>query len=183
MKPILLCLAFFSMTCCQSMCQGSRDSMTPEEVVEAYLDISLNIEDPAEKESLLDLTAGNLHSSINSASDETIMNAFVNKHYILQNYSVIDRRDRTPRETEITFLLVYKDLSNNPDQKQEDAPEVSTENTVAVIKEQGRWLIRDVIGKATTIDFPVSGDVIKPGKVPASDEAEAEPVEDEESSP
>ncbi len=37
-----------------------------------------------------------------------------------------------------------------------EAPSVTTENTVVLIKESGSWLIRDVVGNKTSIDFPVS---------------------------
>ena len=166
MKTIVVGLCFFVLTCCNQMCEDPRASLTPEQVVEAYLDISLNMSDPSEKDQLLDLTTGILRSSINSASAETIMNAFVNKHYSLKTYSVMERRDRTPRETEITFLLVYRDLSENPEGKEEDAPEISTENTVAVTKEKGTWYMRDVIGKRTAIDFPITEQVIRPSSAP-----------------
>ena len=66
----------------------------------------------------------------------------------------MQRRDRTPRETEITFLLVYKETRKG--EKASEAPTVSTENTVAVIKEKEMWRVRDVVGAQTTFDFPLS---------------------------
>lgn len=176
MKNLIVFLSALFLTCCTQMCGDARDDMSPEQVVEAYLDISLNMTDPSEKEQLLDLTTGELKSAINSASAETMINAFVKKHYRLKTYSVIERRDRTPRETEITFLLIYNDLGDNPEAKIEEAPEISTENTVAVIKERGVWYLKDVIGKRTSIDFPVAGEVIKPG----SGGGEPDPVEEAE---
>lgn len=164
MKYIAIMASFLILTCCNKMCSDTRSDMTPEQVVEAYLDISLNMSSPEEKDDLLDLTTGVLQSSINSANAETIMNAFINKNYLLKSYSVIERRDRTPRESEITFLLVYKDLGEDPQSNEDEAPEISTENTVAVIKEKGLWYIRDVIGKNTSIDFPVAPEIIKPQK-------------------
>jgi hypothetical protein len=179
MKTLVLSLCFLVLTCCNRMCADARDDMTPEQVVEAYLDISLNMSDPNEKDSLLDLTTGILRSSINSASAETIIKAFVNRNYKLKTYSVMERRDRTPRETEITFLLVYRDLGENPEAKEENAPEISTENTVAVIKEKGTWYIRDVIGKRTTIDFPTTVEVIKPGTKKQKEDDKKQEVEPE----
>ena len=67
----------------------------------------------------------------------------------------MERRDRTPRETEITFQLKYLDFPEDS-KKSSEATEVVTENTVAVIKEKGKWLIREVVGNKTTFDFPIS---------------------------
>ncbi|MBF0440661.1 MAG: hypothetical protein HQK54_02040 [Oligoflexales bacterium] len=129
--------------------------MTPEEVVEAYLDISLNMTDLSEKEMLLELTTGALHTAIVQASDDTLKKAFIDKNYELVSYSVVERRDRTPRETEITFELVYLNLGDSRELTPEKAPKISTENTVSVIKDKKKWYIRDVVGKKTEIDFPL----------------------------
>ena len=161
MQRLLLILSFMALTCCTQMCGEGRGDLTPEQVVERYLEISMTMTDPSQKESLLDLTTGVLHSSINSATDETIKKAFIDKEYANSQWMIVERRDRTPRETEITFELSYRDLSQNPKGKAEDAPEIITENTVAVIRKEGAWSIRDVIGKKTSIDFPVGGDVIR----------------------
>ena len=86
-----------------------------------------------------------------------IKTAYVDRKYELLNYSVVERRDRTPKETEITFQIEFKDLGTEgvaPDQ----APLVTTENTVSVVKKNQIWLIRDVLGNRTSIDFPVSKD-------------------------
>ena len=74
----------------------------------------------------------------------------------------MQRRDRTPRETEITFQIAYKDLGEDNKHTEQNAPEITTDNTVSVLKEKGIWRIHDVIGKKTTIDFPVAEEVIKP---------------------
>lgn len=135
--------------------------MTPEQVVEAYLQASLNMKDVSQRDVLLDLTTGNLHDVIRQAPDELVRNAFIEKNYQLEKYSVVERRDRTPRETEVTFLLEYLNLGPNRDVKAGDAPRVKTENTVVVLKEKGLWVISDVLGKKTSIDFQFE-EVISP---------------------
>ena len=50
----------------------------------------------------------------------------------------------------------------------ENAPKVTTENTVGVVRENGYWLIRDVLGNKTAIDFPVAPESrieAKPGEI------------------
>lgn len=163
LSHILLIIGLLALTGCTKSCGSSRRDMTPEQVVEAYLNISLNMKDVGQKEDLLALTTDNLRDAIVQASDDTLKNAFINKNYRLKNYSVVERRDRTPRETEVTFSISYNDLGDNPELKEEDAALVTTENTVSVAKQNGIWLIRDVLGKKTTIDFPFSqADEIKP---------------------
>lgn len=145
---------------CTRSCGNERQAMAPEKVVESYLNKALNMKQVSEKEDLAQFTTGRLKDAINAASDETITNAYIRRHYDIESYSVIERRDRTPRETEITFRLKYKDLGV-ADQRPTDtsaAPMVQTENTVALIKEKGAWYIRDVVGAKTSIDFPVSQD-------------------------
>ena len=145
-------------TSCTRSCGSERQAMAPEKVVESYLNKALNMKQVSEREDLVLYTTGRLKDAINAASEDTIMNAYIRRHYEIESYAVIERRDRTPRETEITFRLKYKDLGI-ADQRPTDinsAPTVQTENTVALIKEKGAWFIRDVVGAKTSIDFPVS---------------------------
>ncbi|NRA63750.1 MAG: hypothetical protein HRU19_04660 [Pseudobacteriovorax sp.] len=160
---IKVILCFLLITGCSSMCSKGRKDLTPEEVVQSYLDLSLNMTNIDQKPYLVNLTTGTLKNALLSANDETMTNAFLKKHYHLEAYAVVERRDRTPRETEVTFVLTYRDLGEEGKLKPEEAPQVSTENTVAVVKEKGAWAIRDVLGKSTTIDFPVQqGAIVKP---------------------
>lgn len=155
-RQILPYLAVLSMVGCSSMCSRSRKDLSPEEVVQAYLDVSLNMENLEQKALLLNLTTGSLRAALEQASEETMTKAFIDKRYHLEAYSVVERRDRTPRETEITFVLTYRDLGGDSKLEPAQAPQVTTENTVAVIRHRGAWAIRDVLGKSTTIDFPTN---------------------------
>jgi hypothetical protein len=150
-----LALTAALITGCTNTCSNKRSSMSPEQVVEAYLDRALNMKDVSDRDKLLDYTTGNLKAAIESASAETIKAAYIDRSYQLDNYSVVERRDRTPRQTEISFQLTYLDMVP-PNKDPKEAPKVTTENTVALVKESGVWLIQDVIGNKTSIDFPVS---------------------------
>ena len=152
---IILVTAFLSG--CTNMCTGDRRDMTPEQVVEAYLDVALNMTQVDQRDLLYEYTTGNLRESIEQASDEVIQTAYINRKYDLLNYSVVERRDRTPRETEITFQIEFKDMGTE-DTPPDEAPKVTTENTVSVVKKDQIWVIRDVLGNKTSIDFPVSKD-------------------------
>lgn len=145
---------------CAKFCGGNRTDLSPDMVVEGYLNTALNMTQVAQREQLLQYTTGNLKSAIASVSEDTIRRAYIDKKYEITSYAVVERRDRTPRETEITFQLTYKDLGEGDKAKPKgsDAPKVTTENTVSVIKEQEAWYIRDVIGQKTSIDFPVSNE-------------------------
>ena len=63
---------FLFLTGCTSMCKKTHYDMTPEEVVEAYLDTALNMQRVEEKAELLKLATGNLKDSLASADAETI---------------------------------------------------------------------------------------------------------------
>ncbi len=170
LRTWVVALSFVSFTGCVRSCGNQRSSMPPEKVVEAYLNTALNMQNLAQREELLQYTTGRLKDAIVSASDDVITNAYINRHYELQSYDVVERRDKTPRETEITFKLKYKDLgiAEKRPANTSSAPTVQTENSVALIKEKGAWFIRDVIGAKTRIDFPVSGDSeirAKPGQI------------------
>lgn len=150
------------LTGCTRGCGNNRQSMPPEKVVESYLNAALNMHDVSERDNLLQYTTGRLKDAIASASDETIKTAYVDRRYDLESYAVIERRDRTPRETEITFRLRYRDLGTTETKPANisEAPMVQTENTVAMIREKSTWFIRDVVGAKTSIDFPVSKESI-----------------------
>lgn len=155
---------------CAKFCGGNRADLSPEMVVEGYLNTALNMSDVSQRDNLLLYTTGNLKSAIASVSDETIRHAYIDRKYEITSYSVVERKDRTPRETEITFQLTYKDLGSGDKAKPKgaDAPKVTTENTVSVIKEKEAWYMRDVIGQKTSIDFPVADESrieAKPGEL------------------
>lgn len=142
---------------CTSNCSGERKDMSPEQVVEAYLTIAMNMTEVSEKSDLLLYTIGSLRDAIDSANDDTIKANFIDKHYNLKRFTLVERRDITPREVEITFQLEYHELEEKTS-KVDEAPLVTTENTVSVIRKQGYWFIRDVIGAKTTIDFALSSE-------------------------
>lgn len=168
-----LWLTALALTGCTSMCGIKRKDMTPEQVVEAYLDVALNMKDVSERDDLLEFTTGNLKMAIESSPEEKIKVAYIDRKYEILNYSVVERRDRTPRETEITFQLTYNDLGADA-KADKNAPKVTTENTVAVVREESVWKIRDVLGNKTSIDFPVSDDSKISAK--AGDMGEDEPT-------
>jgi len=153
---------------CSKLCGVSHTRMNPDQVVEAYLNRALNMTSVSQRADLMEYTTGNLKASIAQASDEVIRAAYVDKRYKIESYSVIERRDRTPRQTEITFRLVYRDLGTDGNQPPSEAPMVTTENTVDVVRENKLWLIRDVLGNKATIDFPLAQAAridVKPGTV------------------
>ncbi len=160
-----LLVSFFLIGCTRYCKQGHRD-MSPEQVVQAYLDTALNMTAVSQKSDLMRFTTGNLKAAIANASDDVVKKAYIDRRYKIIDYAVVERWDRTPRETEITFRLTYNDLGNVGSLAKEDAsPKVTTENTVSVIRENQLWLIRDVLGNRSTIDFPVSAAaIIKPCK-------------------
>ena len=84
--------------------------MTPEQVVQKYLDISFSMNSIDDRAKLINLTIGPLREQLETVSDENIEEAFVNKRYSFEEYELVERRDRTPRETEITYRLVIKIL-------------------------------------------------------------------------
>lgn len=154
--PWKLVMAALILSGCTRSCGGGHKDMTPEQVVEGYLDVAFNMTDVNQRSFLLEYTTGKMRAAIESVSDETIKTAYIDRKYKIQSYSVVERRDRTPRETEVTFRLEYQDLGADKSLTSDSAPKVTTENTVSVVREKGYWLIRDVLGNKTAIDFPVA---------------------------
>ena len=122
--------------------------MSAEEVVQAYLDTAFNMEKVEQKKDLMAYTIGPLKDAIAGATDETIKTAYIDKRYKLQRFALVDRRDRTPHETEITFQLSYKEL---PEGVSDEAQAVQ----IVAVKDNGVWFIREVVGNRTSFDFPV----------------------------
>lgn len=162
-------LALLATTSCVRSCRGGGPNLSPEQVVEAYLEASLNLNSIEQREALLKLTTGNLHDAIQQAPEDIIKAAFIEKNYQLEKYLVIGRRDRTPRETEVTFSIEYLSLGAKRETPPGQAPRTKTENTVVLLKEKGAWLISDVLGKKTSIDFQYEEQITpgaSPGNVP-----------------
>jgi hypothetical protein len=152
---------------CQRGCSRGRAELGPEDVLQGYLDVAFNMESLSDKAKLLSFTSGPLEESIASSSDEEIRKAYIQKKFKLERYSLVEKRERTPRETEIVFEVVYKNLaSEGPDDTLTDTeiPTVKSETTVLLVKKRQSWYLYDVLNKKTTFDFPtsVAGTEVKP---------------------
>ena len=131
--------------------------MSPEQVVESYLNIALNMTEVSQRDELIVYTVGALREAIEGADKSVIKQNFIDRHYNLKRFTLVERRDITPREVEITFQLEYNELEKK-DSKPDESALVKTENTVSVIRKQGYWFIRDVIGAKTSIDFALTSE-------------------------
>lgn len=154
-KTLLVALsALLITTSCVRGCKAGREDMSPEQVVEAYLDTALNMTDVSQRFQLLQYTTGPLKAALANANDEVLKAAYIDKKYKVERFSIVERRNRTPLVVEVAFRIVFQDLTQAPaGTKPEDVAKVTTENTVSVVKEKRVWLIRDIIGAKTAIDF------------------------------
>jgi hypothetical protein len=148
LKTIKIWILALLITGCTNMCDTPHKDMNPEEVVEAYLSIAFNMDEVDQMQSLIEFTSGNLKQTLEAADAKKINEVFINKKYDLKRFSIVERRNRTPREIEITYELAYNELATESD----DAL-VTAENTLNLIRQKGAWYITDVIGGSTTIDF------------------------------
>ena len=146
-------LLFFFLVACEPMWSVKHRDMNPEQVVENYLKLALNIESLSQREHLMSFTSGELKVAIAGASDADFEKAYINERYRMESFSIIGQRERTPREVEINFRLVYQELKENS-KDFEDATTITTENTVALIKEDGKWRIYDVLSNLTSMVPP-----------------------------
>lgn len=153
--PLKILFFVLTVTGCTQMCGVNRAELTADQVVEEYLNVALNMKSISQRDELLEFTTGDLKEAIAAASDEAIQKAYVDKRYNLIKYSLIERRDRTPRDTEVTYELTYNEAAIE-NQATKDQPTVTTENTVAVTKEKGLWYIKNILGNKTSIEFPVT---------------------------
>ena len=80
--------------------------MNPEEVVEAYLDVALNMTHVNQRTLLIRYTTGELREAIAQVSDDIIKQAYIDKNFVVEAFSILEYRERTPREIEITFVLM-----------------------------------------------------------------------------
>lgn len=157
------------LTGCASMCKPSRKNMTPEEVVEVYLNTTLNMSRISEVNQLVALTTGNLKNVLEATSDEVFQKVFINRSYKLISFSITDRHDKTPREVEITYELKYNQFDKSQNITEENAATTSTEHTLSLIKKEGVWYIHDLLGSQASIDFPVTDESkITPTNGPSS---------------
>ena len=94
--------------------------MSAEEVIKVYLNTVLSMTEVMQKNNLLDLTKGPLREAIDTATEETIREAYLDKRQELESFLIIENSKKTPREIELTFQLVYKEeLEGQRDNKDE----------------------------------------------------------------
>jgi hypothetical protein len=167
-KLILLALLVVG---CTKMCSPSRKDMTPEEVVEGYLTITLNMTNLAQVNELVSYTLGNLRQVLHSTPDETYQKVFIDKSYKLHKFSIINHKDLTPREAEITYQLQFNQFDKSQGIDEKNAALITTEHTLSLIKKDGVWYIQDLLGSKATFDFPVTPEnTITPNNGPSSPE-------------
>ena len=157
MNFIKILLLAMVMTACFTWCEPKRESMTAVQVLEGYIEVSTSMTDLEQREALLEYTGGALRAALEGATDEEITNAFIERKFDLDSFSIVTRRDRTPREVEITFRISYYDRQGI--EPNDEPPLVATTNTVTLLKDNNMWSITDVIGsKDTEIHFGVTTD-------------------------
>ncbi len=145
------------MTGCFTWCKPKREAMSAVQVLEGYIEVSTSMTDLEQREVLLEYTGGALRAALEGATQEEITNAFIKRKFELDSFSIVTRRDRTPREVEITFRISYYDRQDIA--PGDEPPLVATTNTVTLLKEDNMWSITDVIGsKDTEINFGVTTD-------------------------
>ena len=164
------------------MCEQQHEDMTAEEVVEAYLTKAFNMVSVDEVTKLISYTSGNLKQALEEADASTIDQIFIQKKYLVDRFSFIERNDLTPREVVITYHLSYQevpagsgsqgthstansdtDADENTDKKKPDGTHdalIHIENSLNLIRKEGAWFITDVIGGQTTIDFLIADEIV-----------------------
>jgi hypothetical protein len=157
-----LVLVLIAVTGCTNLCTKDRTKMSADDVVREYLEVAFNMQEVSQKHLLLQYTTGDLKAAIASANDETIKEAYIRPRYKLMSMAITERRDMTPRESHISYLLNYKESSEKGNL--ENSAKVKTENTVALIKEKGMWFIHGVLDNKTHIEFPLLQNSIIKGK-------------------
>lgn len=145
------------MTACFAWCKPERESMTAVQVLKRYVEVSTSMTDLEQRETLLAYTGGALRAALEGATDEEITQDFIARKFDLDSFAIVTRRDRTPREVEITFRISYYDRKDLA--PEDEPPLVATTNTVTLFKENNMWSITDVIGhEDTEIHFGVTTD-------------------------
>ena len=94
---------------CVRSCERTLADYSPEEIVEQYLNVALNMESVIERQRLLALTTGALYEAIEGATEDELQEAYLSRKYQLESFYIKERDDLTPRETKITFVLKYKE--------------------------------------------------------------------------
>lgn len=155
--PIRCILLFLAVSACTPMCQKRHEDMSSEEVLKKYLDIAFNMNNLNQKDELLNYTTGELKSALAGADSETIKAAYLDKKFQLLSFAIVQREDFTPRESKITYLLKFRETTTNPPDFSQ-APLITNENTVTMIREDNKWLINQVVGSESTFDFPLMDD-------------------------
>ncbi|MEI8027526.1 MAG: hypothetical protein WCI18_14360 [Pseudomonadota bacterium] len=156
---------------CTKMCSTSRKDMTPEEVVEGYLNTTLNMTKITQVNDLVSYTLGNLRQVLQATPNETFQKVFIDKSYKLHRFTIVERKDITPREAEITYQLQFNQFDSSQNINESNAALMTTEHTLSLIKKDSVWYIQDLLGSKANIEFPVVPEsTITPTNGPSSPE-------------
>lgn len=143
----------FILTGCVKMCSVTRDDMSPQQVVEAYLEIAFNMEKVDQRRILLDYTTGDLEASISMASLTMIEELYIKPQYKIENLYIAEPQYRTPVECEVSYTLTYKELMDL--EGLTDKTVTTTQNIVSLVQLKEKWYIQGVIDKKSSVEFPL----------------------------
>lgn len=135
------------------MCSVTRDDMSPQQVVEAYLEIAFNMEKVDQRRILLDYTTGDLEASISMASLTMIEELYIKPQYKIENLYIAEPQYRTPVECEVSYTLTYKELMDL--EGLTDKTVTTTQNIVSLVQLKEKWYIQGVIDKKSSVEFPL----------------------------
>ena len=151
-------LLLVAMTACTKTCSKSHEDMDPEEVLEAYLELSFNISDASQKEQLMSYTTGVLKEALAGTTDSVFLEAFRPRQ--LQSFWIEQVDEITPRLFTIKFGVIYTNTEVGKTKmvsaEIRNSTTITLERIASNDKKTAAWYISEVSGAKTSINFPTT---------------------------
>ena len=137
-------VALVGMQACDRKQAGSED---PTGRLTGYINKSFSVKGAEDKQELLSFLTGDAKTRLASWSDEQFRQAFVESKRSMGKLLIRETKNVSPDEVNITYELSYTDQAKGKDVK------VTNKKLCQLIREQGKWYIRDVRNIKELIEY------------------------------
>lgn len=128
-------------------CKKKAPTSDPKQTLSTYVDRSFKVNDPKDRDQLLELMTGDLRNRFGSWSDEQFKQGFIDNKRKYVKLSFRDQKQISANQISLTYELTYDDLTRQP------ATRVTTRRIATMQLSEKGWLIAEVKNIKELIEY------------------------------
>ncbi|NBW80762.1 hypothetical protein EBR21_03315 [bacterium] len=139
----LLAVCFFLVSGCGPVRCGARVDISPEDQLNNYITLAVNITRMDQREELENLTTGEFRDHLTSSSPEAFKKAYLDRRYDFDAYEVISKSEvEAGREIQLEYRMKFRTWLTGEDNKRAPVQEIRSLATMKYTN--GQWAIASI---------------------------------------